>query len=85
MKEFWLAVKRYFRRLDKPLILLCAAALAFSVTILYSEMVAGFITKRQLLVQLFAGCLGLAVMIAMVFISYRFFFFLWFLHLQHHK
>ncbi len=81
MKEFWLAVKRYFRRLDKPLILLCAAALAFSVTILYSEMVAGFITKRQLLVQLFAGCLGLAVMIAMVFISYRFLSKLWFLHL----
>lgn len=81
MKEIWLAVKRYFRRLDKALFLLCAAALAFSVTILYSEMVAGFITRRQLYTQVLAGSLGLAVLVAMVFISYRFLSRLWFVHL----
>ncbi|MGI5893141.1 MAG: FtsW/RodA/SpoVE family cell cycle protein [Candidatus Merdivicinus sp.] len=81
MKEIWLAVKRYFRRLDKVLLLLCAGAVGFSLTILYSELHAGFITSKQLKMQLLAGSLGLIAMIVMTLINYRFLAKLWFLHL----
>lgn len=81
MKEFWLAVKRYFRRLDKILLLLCATAVGFSLTILYSELQAGFITSRQLKMQLLAGSLGLVALIVMTLINYHFLAKLWFLHL----
>lgn len=81
MKEIWLAVKRYFRRLDKALLLLLTTAVAFSLTILNSELYAGFITERQLKVQMLASGLGMCALIAMTFISYRFLAKLWFVHL----
>ena len=42
MKAVWQAIKNYFRRLDKVLLLLSAAAAAFSLVLLYSEVQAGF-------------------------------------------
>ncbi len=81
MKEFWQAVKAYFHRLDKALLILCAGAVLFSLTILYSEVVAGFIKERQLNMQMFAGSLGLIALVAMTLISYRFLAKIWFVHL----
>ena len=81
MKEFWQAVKAYFHRLDKILLLLCATAVGFSLVILYSELYAGFITSRQFKMQMIAGALGLTAMVVMTLISYRFLAKIWFVHL----
>ena len=81
MKDFWQAVKNYFHRLDKALLILCAGAVLFSLTILYSELRAGFITTRQLKMQMLAGTLGIIAMVVMTLISYRFLAKLWFVHL----
>ncbi len=81
MKEIWQAVKSYFRRLDKVLLLLSAAAAAFSLVLLYSEVQAGFLDGSRLKMQLLAGALGIAAMFVMTLISYRFLAKLWFLHL----
>ena len=81
MKKVWQAVKAYFRRLDKILLLLCAAAVAFSMTMLYSEVRAGFLEMSRLKMQIIAGGLGLAAMVVMTLVSYRFMVKLWFLHL----
>ena len=81
MKEIWQAVKSYFRRLDKVLLLLSAAAAAFSLVLLHSEVQAGFLDGSRLKMQLLAGALGIAAMFVMTLISYRFLAKLWFLHL----
>ncbi len=81
MKEIWQAVKIYFRRLDKTLLLLSATAAAFSLVLLYSEAQAGFLETSRLKMQLLAGGLGIAAMFVMTLISYRFLAKLWFVHL----
>lgn len=87
MKELWLGVKHYFKRLDKFLLLFCLAAVCFSCVILYSELQAGFISDsgsrrfNSFSMQVFAGVLGLVVLLCMAPISYRFMAKLWFIHL----
>lgn len=81
MKEIWQAVKNYFRRLDKALLLFCAAAAAFSLVLLYSEVKAGFLEMSRLKMQLLAGGMGLVAMFVMTMISYRLLAKLWFIHL----
>ena len=81
MKEIWQAVKIYFRRLDKMLLLFSATAAAFSLVLLYSEAQAGFLEASRLKMQLLAGGLGIAAMFVMTLISYRFLAKLWFIHL----
>ena len=81
MKDFWQAVKNYFHRLDKVLLVLCTGAVLFSLVILYSEVRAGFITMRQLKMQMLAGSLGIVAMVVMTLISYRFLAKIWFVHL----
>ena len=58
MKAVWQAIKNYFRRLDKVLLLLSAAAAAFSLVLLYSEVQAGFLDFSRFKMQLLAGALG---------------------------
>ena len=81
MKEIWQALKNYFRRLDKALLLFCAAAAAFSLVLLYSEVKAGFLEMSRLKMQLLAGGMGLVAMFVMTLISYRLLAKLWFVHL----
>lgn len=81
MKEIWQALKNYFRRLDKALLLFCAAAAAFNLVLLYSEVKAGFLEMSRLKMQLLAGGMGLVAMFVMTLISYRLLAKLWFVHL----
>ncbi len=81
MKEFWQAVRGYIRRLDKILLLMMMAAVAFSMTMLYSLYRAGFLEERRLKMQLLAGSLGFAAMLVMTLVSYRFLAKVWFSHL----
>ena len=69
MKEIWQAVKIYFRRLDKMLLLFSATAAAFSLVLLYSEAQAGFLEASRLKMQILAGGLGIAAMFVMTLIS----------------
>lgn len=74
-------IRRYFRRLDKGLLLLCLAALGFGCLILYSEAAAEFITMRRFKLQvLFAG-VGVCALLVLSAISYKFMAKVWFLHL----
>lgn len=81
MKAVWQAIKNYFRRLDKVLLLLSAAAAAFSLVLLYSEVQAGFLDFSRFKMQLLAGALGITALIVMTLVSYRFLAKFWFLHL----
>lgn len=58
MKAVWQAIKNYFRRLDKVLLLLSAAAAAFSLVLLYSEVQAGFLDFSRFKMQLLARSAG---------------------------
>ena len=64
-------LRGYFRRLDKPLALLTAAAVLFGCLIQYSEYRAGFVTRRALLTQGVTAGAGLAVMLIMSELDYR--------------
>ena len=77
MKNIWLAIKGYFRRLDKVLLLLCLIAVSFSCLILYSELRAGFISTgsrrfNPFTMQVIAAIIGIAALLVMSVINYRF-------------
>ena len=61
----------YFRRLDKPLALLTAAAVLFGCLIQYSEYRAGFITRRALVTQSLIAGAGFVIMLLMSELDYR--------------
>ncbi|MBQ4050025.1 MAG: FtsW/RodA/SpoVE family cell cycle protein [Oscillospiraceae bacterium] len=81
LKEIWSIIRHYFRRLDKSLLLLCAAALVFGCTALYSETAAEFLTKRKFTTQVFCAGVGVCALLFLSAVSYRFLAKLWFLHL----
>lgn len=81
LKEIWSIIRYYFRRLDKGLLLLCAAALVFGCTALYSEMAAEFITRRKFTTQVFCAGVGVCALLFFSAVSYRLLAKLWFLHL----
>lgn len=81
LKEIWSIIRYYFRRLDKGLLLLCAAALVFGCTALYSETAAEFITKRKFTTQVFCAGVGVCALLFFSAVSYRLLAKLWFLHL----
>ena len=86
MKNIWLAIKGYFRRLDKVLLLLCLIAVSFSCLILYSELRAGFISTgsrrfNPFTMQVIAAIIGIAALLVMSVINYRFMAKIWFIHL----
>lgn len=81
LEEIWDLIRLYFRRLDKALLLLCAGALTFGCTILYSEAAAGFITTRKFTTQVFCAGIGVCALLALSAVSYRLLAKLWFLHL----
>ena len=60
-----------FRRLDKTLALLTAAAVLFGCLIQYSEYRAGFVTRRALLTQLVTAGAGFILMLLMSELDYR--------------
>ena len=81
LQEIWSIIRYYFRKLDKSLLLLCAAALVFGCTALYSETVAEFITRRKFNTQVFCAGVGVCALLFLSAVSYRFLAKLWFLHL----
>ena len=86
MKNIWLAIKGYFRRLDKVLLLLCLVAVSFSCLILYSELRAGFISTgsrrfNPFTMQVIAAVIGVVALLVMSVINYRFMAKIWFIHL----
>ena len=60
-----------FRRLDKTLALLTAAAVLFGCLIQYSEYRAGFVTRRALLTQVVTAGAGFILMLLMSELDYR--------------
>lgn len=81
IRELWEGVRRYFRRLDKGLLLLCTAALVFGCIVLYSEACAEFITLKRFKVQVLCAGVGICALLVLSAISYRFMAKVWFLHL----
>ena len=59
VKELRNGLRAFFRRLDMPMFLLVLAALCYGFVIQYSEMAAGFITRRSMVTQLVAGGVGI--------------------------
>ena len=80
-QTIWEEFVRYVRRLDKVLLLLCLAALAFGCVILYSEVQAEFITMSKWKMQVICAGIGIAALLVLSAISYRFLSRVWFLHL----
>lgn len=80
-QTIWEEFVRYVRRLDKVLLLLCLAALAFGCVILYSEVQAEFITMNKWKMQVICAGIGIAALLVLSAISYRFLSRVWFLHL----
>lgn len=74
-------MKEYFHRLDKPLMVLVIAAICCGCVIQYSEMYAGFITRRAFYTQLAASGLGIGTMLLMAEVDYRRLAASWKLHL----
>lgn len=81
LKEIWGAMRRYFRRLDKGLLLFCLLAMGFGCLILYSEARAEFITMRRFKMQALYGGAGILALLVLSAISYKFMAKVWFLHL----
>lgn len=81
IRELWEGVRRYFRRLDKGLLLLCTAALVFGCVVLYSEACAEFITMKRFKVQVLCAGVGICALLVLSAVSYRFMAKVWFLHL----
>lgn len=86
MRDIWLAIKGYFRRLDKVLLLLCLIAVSFSCLILYSELKADFISTgsrrfNPFTMQVIAAIIGVAALLIMSVVNYRFMAKIWFIHL----
>ncbi len=71
VKELRSGLHAVFRRLDKPMFLLVLAALCFGFVIQYSEMSAGFITRRSMATQLIAGGIGAVAMLLTAELDYR--------------
>ena len=65
------SLRGYFRRLDKTLALLAAAAVFFGCLIQFSVYRAGFITRRALLTQWLTAGAGYLVMLLMAELDYR--------------
>ena len=80
-QTIWEEFVRYVRRLDKVLLLLCLAALAFGCVILYSEVQAEFITMSKWKMQVICAGIGITALLVLSAISYRFLSRVWFLHL----
>ena len=71
IKELCSGLRAGFRRLDKPMFLLVLAAVCFGFVVQYSEMYAGFITRRSMITQLGAGVIGIAAMLLISEVDYR--------------
>ena len=71
MAEIKKWLREYFRRLDKPLLLLVTEAVLFGCAVQYSEMYAGFISRRAFYTQLTASGIGIIVMLLMAEVDYR--------------
>ncbi len=80
-QTIWEEFVRYVRRMDKVLLLLCLAALTFGCVILYSEVQAEFITMNKWKMQVICAGIGIAALLVLSAISYRFLSRVWFLHL----
>ena len=65
------SLRGYFRRLDKTLALLAAAAVFYGCLIQFSVYRAGFITRRALLTQWLTAGAGYLVMLLMAELDYR--------------
>ena len=75
-------ILEYIKRLDKLLILLCLAASAFSVLLLYSLYAndVGYVTASSYKTQLTAVVIGIVVMLVAAAIDYKFISKVWFLY-----
>lgn len=71
VKELRNGLRAFFRRLDMPMFLLVLAALCYGFVIQYSEMAAGFITRRSMMTQLVAGGVGIVAMLLVSELDYR--------------
>ncbi len=74
-------IREYFYRLDKPLLVMVMAAICFGCVVQYSEMCAGFISRRAFYTQLAASGIGVAAMLLMAEVDYRRLAECWKLHL----
>lgn len=72
----------YIKRLDKVLILLCVAASVFGIILLYSMYVSGFasVSAGYYQTQITALCLGIATMLVVAAIDYKFISKIWFIY-----
>ncbi len=72
----------YIKRLDKVLILLCVSASVFGIVLLYSMYVNGFasVNAAYYKTQITALCLGVAAMLVVAAIDYKFISKIWFIY-----
>lgn len=83
MKKIFDAVCMFFKRLDKPLILLVMACSALSVVLIYSmavNEVTDSVSERSYKIQLISVALGLCICIATTLIDYKLIAKLWFIY-----
>ena len=80
-KAFKIALE-YIKRLDKVLILLCVSASVFGIILLYSMYVSDFasVSAGYYKTQITALCIGVAAMLAVAAINYRFISKIWFIY-----
>lgn len=81
MKALWRGCIQFYKRTDRPLMLLCLLCSAISAYMLFGIQRAGFIRPRVFAVQMLATLLGVAFACFISYFDYRFIAGLWKLYL----
>ncbi len=82
VKRILKSIYEYIKRLDKILILLCLAASGFGILLLYSMYANDFagVTENYYQTQIIALCIGVAAMLVIAAVDYKFISKIWFIY-----